>query len=37
MSDAATGFLHLGMKVHDIERATRCYTAALRPGRTRSA
>ena len=22
------GFLHVGMKVHDIERATRCYTAA---------
>ena len=21
------GFLHVGMKVHDIERATRCYTA----------
>ena len=28
MSDAAMGFLHVGMKVHDIERATRCYTAA---------
>ena len=28
MSDAAMGFLHIGMKVHDIERATRCYTAA---------
>ena len=25
MSDAAMGFLHVGMKVHDIERATRCY------------
>ena len=22
------GFLHVGMKVHDIERATQCYTAA---------
>jgi catechol 2,3-dioxygenase-like lactoylglutathione lyase family enzyme len=28
MSDAAMGFLHVGMKVHDIERATRCYAAA---------
>ena len=28
MSDAAMGFLHVGMKVHDIERATRFYTAA---------
>jgi 4-hydroxyphenylpyruvate dioxygenase-like putative hemolysin len=25
MSDAAMDFLHVGMKVHDIERATRCY------------
>jgi hypothetical protein len=28
MSDAAMGFLHVGMKVHDVERATRCYAAA---------
>jgi catechol 2,3-dioxygenase-like lactoylglutathione lyase family enzyme len=28
MSDATMDFLHVGMKVHDIERATRCYTAA---------
>ena len=27
MNDAAMGFLHVGMKVHDIERATRCYAA----------
>jgi len=25
MSEAVMGFLHVGMKVHDIERATRCY------------
>jgi methylmalonyl-CoA/ethylmalonyl-CoA epimerase len=28
MSDAAMGFLHVGMKVDDVERTTRCYTAA---------
>jgi predicted enzyme related to lactoylglutathione lyase len=28
MSDAAMDFLHIGMKVHDIERATRCYAEA---------
>ena len=28
MSDAAMGFLHVGMKVYDIERAARCYAAA---------
>jgi catechol 2,3-dioxygenase-like lactoylglutathione lyase family enzyme len=28
MTDAARDFLHIGMKVHDIERATRFYTAA---------
>lgn len=27
MSDATMGFLHVGMKVHDIERATQCYTS----------